>query len=263
MPKILVTGSNSGLGCFCCEFFNATPFNRQTKLADILASAEERPFDAIIHSAFNTRFDVKDSELYGYLNDTLLLTQKLLQIPYKKFIFISTSDVYPNNQKPQSETNEINIKDLQSIYPISKLLTESMVRNESNNHLILRPTAMLGMHAKPNSLIRILTQQNPSLTLAELSSFNYIRHADVARFIELALAKDLTGIYNLAAAANITLADVAQYFMRQVTFGKFTYTTGQVMNAKAAALLERFNNTSLENIKLFLQESGLPFTVSV
>jgi nucleoside-diphosphate-sugar epimerase len=252
--NILVTGSNSGLGKHCLETFNGFSFARQTVFADILKQAQQEPFAAIIHSAFNTKAEVDTTQLYTYLSDTSLLTRKLLSVPHQKFIFISSADVYPKNNHPHREEEIINLSQLHNIYSASKLISENIVQNETENFLILRPTALLGKYAKPNSLIKILRHDTPTLTLAADSSFNYICHAHVTDFITHALQHDLKGIYNIAASSTVKLSQIAQRYNRPVNFGKYSYQTGHIVNDKAAGILNQFKNTSLENIELFLNE---------
>jgi nucleoside-diphosphate-sugar epimerase len=254
---VLVTGTASGLGKHCREFFRGTAFSREAELSELMKIANKKPFRAIIHSAFNTKSDIDASQLYSYLQDTTFLTKKLLQIPHEKFIFISSTDVYPKDDALHAEDELINVKNMQDIYGISKLMSESIIQNEASNSLILRPTALLGPYARPNSLIKMLTQENPSMTLAGNSTFNYILHKDLSDFINTALMNDLVGIYNLAAVSNIQLENVSQQFNRPITFGNYVYQTGNINNQKAAGVLDNFKNTSLMNINLFRKEIKL------
>ncbi|HEX4045722.1 MAG TPA: NAD(P)-dependent oxidoreductase [Gammaproteobacteria bacterium] len=254
--EILVTGARSGLGRHCCERFNGVPLTRQTSFAELYDAAKQKPFRAIIHAAFNTKPEVSDTQLYTYLQDTLLLTKQLLTLPHQKFIFISSVDVYPKNHQRHHEDETIQLNDVHNIYGVAKLMTESMVQHEGNNPLILRPTALLGVYAKANSLVKILTQANVALTLAAESTFNYIRHEDVSEFIQQALLMDLTGIYNLAAAEKISLAEICQRYQRSAVFGQYAYQTDDIANEKALAVRADFARTSLENVQLFI-ESGV------
>lgn len=254
MGSILVTGAGSGFGEHCCEFFNGIPYTRTTSLTQIMAQAHQKPFHAIVHAAFNAKSNIPSEQLYAYLNDTILLTKQLLTIPHKKFIFISTVDVYPKNGTVHHEDDSFNMSDIKDLYAISKLMSESIVKSESKDYLILRPTAMLGVNAKPNSLMKILRNDKSRLTLAGKSVFNYIRHSDLSAFILAAIEQNLTGTYNTVSASNISLQDAAKHFGYSPQFGDYYYHTDQINNQKAANILKDFNNTSLENIKLFLAE---------
>lgn len=248
---ILVSGANSGLGKHCCEYYNATPFTRTTSIEQIEEQAARQPFDAIIHAAFNPRPNIASHDLSDYLNDTLLLTQKLIAIPHKKFIFISSTDVYPKNDIEHTEDEVIHLGEVDNIYGITKLMSEALVQQFSKDALILRPSALLGKYARLNSVMKLLTMENVELTLSEESSFNYILHEDVTDFINLALMKNLTGIYNLAASSNVVLKDIASQFQRKVKFGKYIYKTGCINGKKMANLLKK-HNSSLQNVELFL-----------
>ena len=88
--KILITGTTSGLGKYLYENIpNSISLNRKDTFID-------NNFDVIIHNAFSpqgaNKNDIKD--YYKYINDNILLTKKLVDIKPKKFIFISTGDVY-------------------------------------------------------------------------------------------------------------------------------------------------------------------------
>jgi UDP-glucose 4-epimerase len=144
----LVTGSSSGLGKFCFQNFNSMGLTRQTSFTDILKRAAVKPYRAIIHCAFNAKPGISSHKLYDYLNDTVLLTQKLLQIPHQKFIFISSGDVYPNSNAPHVEDEEIDMEQVRNLYGIAKLMSESIIQNETDNALILRTTALLGRDSR-------------------------------------------------------------------------------------------------------------------
>lgn len=248
---ILISGTGSGLGKHLHDHFKGVAFSRGTPLTEVLDQAKQQPFTAIIHAAFNPRQDISSSNLQSYLDDTILLTKKLLQVPHHYFIFISSGDVYPKNDEPHLEDEDIKLKEVDSIYGLTKLISESLVQENARDFLILRPTALLGQYARRNSLTRILLEENISLTLSEQSTFNYILHSDVAEFIEKALSLRLTGTYNIAASSNISLGEVAQFFKRPVQFGNYTYRTGNIRNDKAVSFLPGLMKTSLENINLY------------
>jgi nucleoside-diphosphate-sugar epimerase len=251
--NILVTGAGSGLGNYLCNRFQCQGFLRNTSIDQMMDNAAQRPFKAIIHSAFNPRQDINSANLQSYLNDTILLTKKILQIPHEYFIFISSGDVYPKNDEIHYEDEEIQIKDVDSIYGVTKLMSESLVQEDAKNFLILRPTVLLGQNIRKNSLIRILTEAGANLTLSEQSTFNYVLHSDIGELIEKALSQHLRGIYNIAASTNISLGEIAETFKRPIRFGNYTYRTGNINNEKSVSVSSNFRNTSLDNIKLFKQ----------
>lgn len=255
--SILVTGAGSGLGRQCLETFQGTAYTRGDDYQDLLALAKARPFDVIIHAAFNARPNIDSTQLPSYLNDTVLLTQKMLAIPHKKFIFISSIDVYPKNSEVHHEDEVIRLNEVSQLYAISKLMAESMVKTDGNAPLILRPSAMLGVYAKPNSLMKILTHDYPSLTLSAQSTFNYIRHQDVTDAIAFAMQHEVTGTFNLVASSSIQLSEVSRHFQKSVTFGDYLYQTAHADNQKIVNMLPQFKHTSMDNIKCHLKDLSI------
>lgn len=253
---VLVTGSNSGLGKHCLEYFSGTGFARGQSLEEIKKQAEKQPFSAIIHCAYNTRNNITTENLYDYIRDNILLVETLLQIPHHQFIYVSTIDVYPKNDIVHDEKEIIRIEDVKSLYGISKLMAESIVQKNSPHYLILRPSALLGHYARENSLIRMLKYENPKLTLSQHSTFNYILHDDISRFMALAIKQNLTGIYNVCASENATLAQIANHFKLRVQFGDYLYTTGNVSNKKITSIDPTFQKNCLDHIILFKENNA-------
>ena len=160
-------------------------------------------FDAIIHCAFNSKRNIED--FYSYYEDNILLTENLIKLNYKKFVYISSIDV-----KNPSENN----------YGLMKKIAESIVRKRVENNLIIRPSAILGKGIRKNSLIKILEEEIPKLTLSEKSTFNYILQEDMLEFISKAITEDIAGEYDFTSSSNITLGDIARKYNKKVLFGK-------------------------------------------
>lgn len=249
--KILITGAASGLGKHLFKVLGGIPFTRKTSEKE-LNNLKKRGVDIIIHCAFNSSKNITSENLYSYINDNVVLTKKLLEIPHKKFVFISTVDVYPIDGKKHSEGQTIDINSAYGIYAITKLISESLVKEISKNYLILRCATMLGKYSRENSLIKILNDKKPTLSLSEKSSFNYILHADVSGFIKTALTKNFKGTYNLASSASITLAQAAKLLGKQVKFGDYIYNVGNIDNRKAGGIYSGLNKTSKQVISDFI-----------
>lgn len=249
--RILVTGTSSGLGKF---------INKKLKDADSLTREsselilnEGRHYDIIIHSAFNSAGDIKHSSFKNYLNDNIFLTEKLTKLPHKKFIYISSIDVYPKNLDSVNEENNFLIRDIENYYGFTKLVAEEIVKNNCKDFLILRPSAMLGIDSRENSLTKILKNNVTQLSLSDKSNFNYILHEQVFSFIEKALEKDAQGIFNLCSSSNLFLSEVVNKYAKnnEIKFGNFIYKTPLVQNHKAIAINKDFQKTSLENLESF------------
>ena len=131
----LVTGASSGLGQFLARQLGATAGTRES-LPEILSGG--RGFDRIIHCASVSRFDSSLSEL---TESNIELTDRLLNVSHKRFVFISTIDVYPD--RPGNRFDEDfelpdDLNSYRSAYAWSKAMAEKLVLNRAQKPLVLR-----------------------------------------------------------------------------------------------------------------------------
>lgn len=247
---ILTTGVLSGLGKAAYERFGGMGLTRADS-AETMGRAAQKEVDAIIHCAASppSAFTGDSNRLS---QDTMELTTKLVGLKHKKFVFLSTADVYPVLGPAHAENDALPADASRGAYAASKLAAEVIVRSRCPNHLILRASAMLGPYARKNSLTRIIEDEPCRLTLSADSSFNYVLHLDVLDFIERALARDLRGTYNVASRDNATLAQLAKLAGRDVYFGAHRYETPQLDNRRAAVVLPAFLRTTLETAAAFM-----------
>lgn len=250
--KYLITGASSGLGKHFFEVFGGIPFTRQTSIKQF-EDLRRKGVDIIIHAAFNSTRSVNTKNLNSYIKDNVLLTEQLLYIPHKKFIHISTVDVYPKDGRKHSENEIIDLDLTSGTYPVTKLMSESLVKETSANYLILRCATLLGKYSRINSLIKIIQDKKSTLTLSPDSTFNYILHSYVSDFLKLAIKRALKGIFNLASSKNITLKEAADVLEKNVRFGNYLYNVGDIDNRKAAVIDPDFKKTSREVIIKFLK----------
>lgn len=244
----LISGSSSGLGKYLSANLPAVKFLRD----ESLETYRGEHFNAIIHCAYNAVRDIHSTEFHQYVRDNFLLTQSLLGLNYDKFIFISSSDVYPTDlSKRWCENDEFVVDPNNGLYSVSKLMTESLVSSTAKNHLIIRPTALLGLEARPNSLIKMLTQSNVSLTLSGSSTFNYVLYEDMLSFIMTAMKRDTVGIFNAASNDNLMLGDIANQLGVSVNFGEFTYQGRLISNEKIKMVAPVFDRRSIDVVNQF------------
>ena len=245
---ILISGTSRGFGKYLFEKLpNTISFDRKNP-----NKYHREEFDIIIHCAFNNSNNIRTSTAFSYLEDNIFLTEKLTKIKHKKFIFISSIDVYPLGLKEWKEDEDILIDEVKSLYGKMKIFCEAIVKNNCKDYLILRPSAMIGKYMRPNSLIRILEEEKPQLTLAEKSTFNYIFYKDVLRFIEISISKSVSGIFNISSKKNISLEEVAKTLNKKVNFGNFNYVTNNINIEKFLKIIGDFNCVSLENLEYVL-----------
>jgi nucleoside-diphosphate-sugar epimerase len=237
-----VTGVNSGLGRYVYEKIGRFAFTRDTTPEE-LEIIKNSKIDLIIHCAF------------GHMEDNVALTKKLVSFPHKKFIFISSIDVYPKDGNKHREGELIGADSAKEEYGVTKLMCEDIVKKHCKDYLIIRPSALLGKYSRRNSLIKIIEDKKCSLSLSGKSRFNYILHSDALDFIKFAAQKNVQGIFNLTSSTNITLSQIADTLGKKVKFGNFLYDAGDIDNGKACSIFPSFGKTSKEVITQFIKEN--------
>jgi len=253
---ILVTGTLSGLGRHIHETLGGISWTRQLPSSKDRNEIKRVGVDIIIHCAVNAcrSIDVDSDILCGYLADNVLLTEEMVSIPHKKFIYFSTTAVYPRQLSVFQEDQVIKVDAVSGVYAITKLMSEAIVKQYCPNYLILRCVAPLGKYSRKNSLMRILDDEPCTLTLAADSTFNYILHSDVADFVYCAIQADIQGIFNVASRDNLTLAEIAGRYGKKVNFGGYHHDIGNADNTKISMIFPVFRKTSQEVITQFIHE---------
>lgn len=249
--EILTTGILNGLGKYIYENLGGIGLTRSTS-SEELEKIKNKGVDVIIHCAFNSRRGINCDSLYYYLEDNVLLTKELVSFSQKKFIYLSSVDVYPKGVGFHSEDEVIDVDSISGIYEITKLMSESIVKNHCENYLILRGSAFLGKYSRKNSLIKIVEDKECILTLSGNSRFNYVLHSDILDFIKFSIDGNLRGIYNLASSESVTLLEVADMLGKKVKFGAYFYDVGNIDNSKISSAFPAFRKTSKEVVTQFV-----------
>lgn len=235
MKNILITGAKKGIGRYLAEeleklkIYDIITFSRENSIKDVSNDI----YDIIIHCAFNASNQVNNHNFDQYVSDNVNLTIDLLNLEYKKFIYMSSIDVYPkiNQKEPYKESDNFDLNNINNIYSYTKLLCEKMVSNKCKNYLILRPSMMLGKYMKKGNLYKLLHENDKVLSLTKDSTFNIIDYDFINVFVVKSIKENIRGIYNLVSSSNYTLEELCKINnidTNTVQFGKFKYTTPNI-----------------------------------
>jgi nucleoside-diphosphate-sugar epimerase len=253
--NILVTGARSGLGHAVHSALGGIAVVRGTRLDDpaILAAA---PFDAIVHCAVNAAKYVSMSTAYDYMADNFLLTQRLVDIPHRKFIFVSTLAVYPPTGRAISEDEDVDLMPLTGPYAFSKLFSDLYVQKHASNPLILRTTTLLGPAIRPSTVLRALTQRNCRVFLAAHSRYNFVMHDDIVDFMVRAMDEGICGAFNVGSEGLVVLSDIVDQLGLSVTYGDFPYDIGPVDVRRAGTVHAAFARPSWQTLNRYIDSLG-------
>lgn len=253
--NLLITGARSGLGNATYKALGGIPFMRGASTDDH-AIRDAAPFDAIIHCAVNADKAVTMSSVYKYLDDNFLLTQRLVDIPHKKFVFVSSLAVYPPSGRAIREDEDIDLLPLAGPYALTKLFSDVYVQERAQNPLILRTTTLLGPAIRTNTLLRALTQPDCQLFLAPTARYNCVLHEDIVAFIAQAIDQNICGAFNLGSKGLVVLSDVVNQLGLTVRYGEFPYDIGPVDTSKAGAVNPKFIAPCWEILNRFIDSLG-------
>ena len=244
--RILVSGTKSGLGASLLNWLGTDSLTRTDNPADLWG----RPaYDAIVHCAIDLTRDNSNP-----ITKNVALLHDVMRIPHRLFVQISSVDVYPNTKGKRREIDELGAIPEDASYRAVKLACELALRNTNKPNLVLRPTALLGKTARPNSLIKMMHNPNSRLTLSPKSIFNYVRHRQISEFIKVAIRNGHVGIYNFASTGNLRLDEIAAIVGARPEYGHYKCEVGDVDNTKAKAIFPDLSMTSAQTIAAFTKE---------
>ncbi len=194
-----------------------------------------------------------------------------------KFVFISTDAVYDGNK--QGLNTEDDIPSPVSVYGKTKLMAENVVLEDSSS-LVLR-TNMYGYNYRDkNSFGEWVLQALNSEE--ELNMFNDICFSPIlvnklTEVIELAIKKDLCGLYNVGCSGSISKYELGVAIQKAFDLSGIINSTSSdsfdflaprtknmgLDNSKIKAALNIDINSPLEDVKLFkkLYDEGYPLAL--
>jgi nucleoside-diphosphate-sugar epimerase len=259
--NLLITGARSGLGHSTHRALGGTALVRGMSVddPDIRAAA---PFDAIIHCAVNAAKDVSMRTAYRYMADNLLLTQQLVGIPHRKFVFVSTLAVYPPTGRAVREDEDIDLLPLAGPYAFTKLFSDLYVQEHAKDPLILRTTTLLGPSIRPSTVHRALTQKGCQLFLAPSARYNFVMHDEIIEFIVQAMDSGISGAFNIGSEGLVRLSSIVDQLGLSVSYGEYHYDIGPVDSRKAGALHPAFARPAWQTLNRYIDWLGPRFVGS-
>jgi hypothetical protein len=224
----LVTGISSGLGKYLHQnILGSFGLNR-----DNFDEIKDISYDLIIHCAFNKENEITDYK--KYLDDNIFLTQRLKKLKYRKFVYISTVDVY---------------QDTPTMYAHFKRFSETLLETTD---LILRCPMMIGDTMKINHLIKIKNNYD-KIGLSKESTFNYILMEDLLDFFVTKDFESYEGIVDFVSNSVVKLENVRELFKSQTILGEHIYKNDFNFVNPIFKLDSKYDKSSLEKIKKYFK----------
>ena len=142
-----------------------------------------KEYDLLINSNGNPKKRLAESDPRLDFDMNVVSTAKsLFDFKFKRYIFISTVEVYNSHDDPELSKEDQNIEEeYLSNYGFDKYLAEKLVRKYAKNNLIFRLGGMVGPNLQKNMVYDIVNLGKTFIS--PLSKFQYIDTPSVARAI--------------------------------------------------------------------------------
>jgi nucleoside-diphosphate-sugar epimerase len=165
--------------------------------------------DLLINANGNSRkFLSKENPKTDFLASVASVRNSLVDFNYSKYVFLSTSDVYPDCSQMHStkESSEIDCRN-QSPYGFHKYLAELCVQHVAKDWLIIRQGGFVGDGLKKNSVFDVL--YSDKVWVNPQSRFQFINTDHSASLVMKLIKKGISNeIFNLTSTETISVSEI-------------------------------------------------------
>jgi nucleoside-diphosphate-sugar epimerase len=173
--------------------------------------------DVFINANGNSKkFLAKDDPKLEFQASVAGVRNSLVDFKFKKYVFLSTGDVYPDCSKPvfTREDTTLNVS-MQSPYGFHKYLAELCVQHAANDWLIVRQGGFVGQGMKKNAVFDVLN--GDKLWVHPDSRFQFINTEDSARIVMELVQQNISNqVFNLTATGTISVSEIMKLAGRSV-----------------------------------------------
>ena len=230
---IYLLGSDGFLGSSICTILKKNKIkyiginkknysNYKGKDCDVLINVSTNSKKYLAEKNFKLDFDKTVNHVLNTIRD----------FRYKKYILISSSDVYNDTNYPKlnKETAYINPSSLTN-YGLNKYLAELLVIKHCKNWLIFRCGGLIGNGLKKNPIYDLMNKKK--LYVCPQSRFQFISTDDVSEIILKVNKKNINNeIFNLSGIGQVSIKEIINKYKFFPTFGDKTNFVNYNINSK-------------------------------
>lgn len=174
-------------------------------------------FDVLINANGNSRrFWANEHPLEDFEASTVSVYKSIGDFVFKKYVYISSSNVYPDHHESSKTKEETPIEhEHLDPYGLHKYMSEQIVENRCEDWFILRSSMILGRNLKKGPVYDILNGQ--PLFIALDTRLQMITTKAVAEVIELLLQKEVKDeVFNMGGRGTFSFEDAEKIFGKKV-----------------------------------------------
>ena len=166
--------------------------------------------DTLIYANGNAlKYKANQDPYFDFMASVASIAEYIHNIKFKKFICISTIDVYPDKTSimKTKEDTIIDVKKLNT-YGYHKYCAEEYVKQFCNDYLIFRLSGLVGKGLKKN-VVYDFTHSDKKVMLSPKTTHNYINTRFIAETIFHIIGMEIKNeIFNLASKNAIMIGDI-------------------------------------------------------
>lgn len=250
--KTAILGGNGLLGSDLVKYLSAE-YEVTSITKKNYNENKEKKFDFFINANGNSkRYWALQNVYEDFEASTASVYKTIFDFKFKKYIYISSADVYPNPSGPlkTSESTKIDINK-QNTYGFHKFLSEQIVKKHSDDWLILRSSAILGTNLKKGPFFDVLNDQQLFITLD--TRLQFITATTIAKIVEVLLKKSIKRkIFNIGGLGTFDFSNIGDYFHQKINFSSKAKKQTYEMNVQKLKKIYPELRTSTEYVEEFL-----------
>ena len=166
--------------------------------------------DILIYANGNAlKYKANEDPYFDFIASTSSIAEYVHKIKYKKFVLLSTVDVYNKTSSEDFTSEDVQINpEGQNVYGYHKWLGENYVKKFCKEFLIFRLPGLVGIGLKKNQVYDFINKEKKMLVSSN-SNMNFINTRKITESIFLILDKNISNeIFNLASSKNIRIGDI-------------------------------------------------------
>lgn len=213
MSLYTIFGSSGFIGSEFIKHLSSTDNSIYTPKKNDL-NIYKKPLGTVIYCA---GYGDCKSDPFNVIDANTFLVKEILQsASFDKFVYISSTRVYMNQDISSEDSNlTVSYDDNRKLFNLSKLITEELCLNSKKNCLVIRPSNIYGLALNSKlflpSIIRNAINNNIiDMYVDKNYSKDYLSvHDLIDATLRLLSVKNLPSIVNIASGKNTTAEELA------------------------------------------------------
>jgi nucleoside-diphosphate-sugar epimerase len=250
---VAILGANGLLGSDLVKYLRRS-FKIQRITRENYQEKIRARYDVLINANGNSkRYWANQNVLKDFEASTFSVYKTLFDFKFNKYIYISSSDVYPDHSGPSTTKEKQKIdSDSLSPYGLHKYLSEKIVANNTNDYLVLRSCMILGQNLNKGPIFDIIQKQDLFITLE--TRLQMIHTREIANIIAFLIRKDIKReVYNMGGRGVFNFGLIRDYTKREINISENAKTQFYEMDVEKLNSLHPLK-TSKEYFDEYIKE---------